>query len=108
MLARRITGKCIGPKKRRYDVPPRERLSVEAWKEYFEQPPSAGGCLATELGEPTAGEAHVRNEWHAVWEEAEADACLLARSLQTLPYRAAVPTWSLPPSLWKGLARKLR
>eukprot|EP00971_Amphidinium_carterae_P352730 6492717-Amphidinium_carterae.3 len=114
MLARRITGKRIGPKKRRYDVPPRERLSLDAWKEYFEQPPSAGGCLATEIREPTAGRRSGKSQErmaHCVGRSRSRcmpTKALLARSLQTLPCRAAVPAWALPPSLWKGLARKLR
>ena len=114
--ARILSGRSLGPKKRRFDRPRSCRPTVEQWTQHMSQMGPQGGCQARAV----VWEQHV--DKHAVgatnWQKryredpiwrgqmynlAGQDMCRVAKQTWYAKTHKAVPTWTVPNELWRML-----
>ena len=111
-VARSLSGRALGPKRRRFDVPLAAQPTVEQWSSHFAQDGPSGGCLATVLEGYDAffkGE----NDFTAVCESGEAlsraklDVRMVRTAIRKQPMRKSVPQWGVPSEVWRQLLHPL-
>ena len=107
-IARRLSGKALGPKRRRFDVPLREQPSRQEWEDFFAQTGPDGGCVATPAVFQDRFSCNacpmpaVRSDTAAL-QLAEGDLRRLSASIFRQKLRKTVPPWSLPAEIWRVL-----
>ena len=101
-LTRILTGKRIGPKKRRLAAPQAASFCKHEWMEHLAKPGSQGGCSATPVDVPQTRHVPETDYTHAArW--ARIIEPRFRRCLARAPFRKAPPAWSFPGALWRLL-----
>ena len=99
-LTRILTGKRIGPKKRRLAAPQAASFCRHEWMEHLAKPGSQGGCSATPVDMLQTRHVPETDYTHAArW--ARIIEARFRRCLARAPFRKAPPAWSLPGALWR-------
>ena len=106
--ARSLTGRALGPKRRRYDVPLASQPTVSEWTSHFEQGGPSGGCSATVI---PAFDAFIDRGSEACRARSMAEAEGMAKvddrfvrsGLRKHPMRKSVPYWSVPAEIRRQL-----
>lgn len=109
--ARQLSGKALGPKRRRFDVPLCSQPSKHDWEHFFAQDGPSGGCSALPCNMESRLSAETPSLEPAVkvlsdsaaFSLATGDFQRLARSLWKQQLRKAVPPWSMPVEIWRIL-----
>ena len=109
--ARQLSGKALGPKRRRFDVPLCSQPSKHDWEHFFSQDGPSGGCSALpcnmesrlSVETPSLEPAVKVLSDSAAFSLATGDFQRLERSLWKQQLRKAVPPWSLPVEIWRLL-----
>lgn len=110
-ISRGMAGGCMGPKLRRYNIPPSEKPSLRAWKDCLSQTSNKGGCLAFEVD--------WSSRYHSACDEAISQPLIrrdigitaaaleyfnnMQRSLRRGGLRRSPPPWSVPLDIWRML-----
>ena len=103
-VAHRLSGKCIGPKKRTYNAPMCLRPSIAEWNDHLAKPGKDGGWHATMVQKTDAHAYHpALYSAREVCHLADQDMRGLASQLHRAPFRKAVPPWAVPVEVWRQL-----
>ena len=107
-VSRLLSGKRVGPKRRKYDVPKSVRLAVSEWKDFLQLPGPQGGCSATVVEwDQVAHAAEVDDSPCHSLEDSLRHARQDLRALQSRAklgkLRKSVPPWGLPAEVWRQL-----
>ncbi|CAE8637833.1 unnamed protein product [Polarella glacialis] len=105
--SRRLTGKVLGPKRRRFDTPMSEQPDKAKWVAHFSQPGPGGGCVATvaNMEELFAKEAELQPicGLQTARRRAHKDFDGLCNQLRTHPLRKGFPRWGVSAEVWPQL-----
>ena len=110
-LARRLSGKSLGPKRRRYDKPIREQPDKAAWGTFMAQSGPDGGCQAVVTSYTDRATNDQQPERSAYMDRAIAaelahqDMHDISKRIWQHKLRKAVPPWSAPAEVWRMLFR---
>ena len=115
-LARVLSGRQVGPKRRRYDQPPSCRPNMQEWTQHMQQHGPAGGCRAQATDWATHQRQHAAPamSWHdkyqtnGIWRRemhvlAHQDVSQVARQIWFAKARKRAPYWTAPNEVWRML-----
>ena len=106
VCARLLSGRMVGPRRRWYDAPQREKPYADEWCTYLEMLGPAGGCTGHRVrgrlvfSHPDAIPRQVTKHHLA-----QQDTYHMMRSLCKQILRNTCPQWSAPVEVWRQLIR---
>ena len=106
--ARSLSGRALGPKRRRFDVPLSSQPTVAQWESHFKQDGPSGGCLAAVLDGSEAFFTGGNNftpvcETQEAISRAKLDVHMVRAAIRKHPMRKSVPSWGVPAEVWRQL-----
>ncbi|MDA8582610.1 hypothetical protein N9L68_00225 [bacterium] len=117
-IGRRLAGRGMGVKKRKYRIPPPHRAGRAAWAQAIVQPGREGGHSAVlktiaEHTEEVQTKARLEGYATHVWDlqsdrQAKQDVVNVEQVLFGMKRRRASPPWSVPTELWLMALRPAR
>ena len=107
-LSRTLSGKRIGPKRRRYDAAKKVNPSQHEWMAFLQNEGLAGGCNANEVHwDDIVGNAEnhtaVYLDYWTARRRAQQDLLGLRKSAQYASLRKMCPPWGIPTEVWRQL-----
>ena len=107
-LSRALSGKRIGPKRRRYDAAKTVNPSQQEWMAFLQNEGPAGGCNANEVHwDDIVGNAEnhtaVYLDYWTARRRAQQDLLGLRKSAQYASLRKMCPPWGIPTEVWRQL-----
>ena len=107
-VARQLSGRRVGPKRRRYDAAKSVRPSAAEWVSFLQQDGSAGGCSAVEVDwnhvVDASKTAQVQTtDFQTAFRLALADFEALQAQARRGKLRKACPPWGVPAEIWRQL-----
>ena len=103
-LARELSRKQVGPKKRVFNRPVSQRPSVDDWERHLAKRGCDGGWEAERMSEvPTRMSTEPLHSAEAVAGVASEDFRALFSQVHRAKLRRAVPPWSAPAEVWRQL-----
>ena len=102
-VARRLSGKNLGPKQRVYSKPITERPCIDEGAAHLARPGKDGGWNAERVFELPNCQQDTIFEDRQIFHLAQSDLCGIAFHLHRAKLRKATPPWAAPAEVWRQL-----